>query len=287
MENLVSIIIPTYNRGYTIKRAVDSVISQTYKNLEVIIVDDGSTDNTKDVIGKINDSRIRYLPHLKRRGCSAARNTGIKASRGEFIAFLDSDDEYYPDKIEKSIEAARNASSRIGMVSSLFYTVKDSTIEISSRGNINFKRYIPLLSTWVVKRTVFKKIGFFNDGILLAEDAEFFWRFKKHFSFICLLEPLVKKYMLSDRSHASKEKIVKLRKKTISNLRRQRNIKLTARFLNMLGKDYRGQGEFRMAKKYFLMAFETYPVNFGYLINFLEICMGFYSRRCREVKERT
>jgi len=265
----VSVIIPTYNRGYTIKRAINSVINQTYKNLEIIVVDDASCDNTRDIVNKIGDSRIKYLIHYKRQGASVARNTGIRASRGKFIAFLDSDDEYLPDKIEKTLEALKDTSWRTGMASSLYYIIEDGKARVASEGNINLKRYIPLLSTWIVKREVFEKTGLFNESILIGEDAEFFWRFRKRFSFVFVPEPLVNKYITCDRSHANREKILKLKKKTILNLYKQGNKKLTARFLNMLGKDYRGRGEFNIAKKYFLMAFKMYPFNFGYFVNFL------------------
>lgn len=281
MDSLVSVVIPTYNRGYTIERAIRSVINQSYKNLEIIIIDDASTDNTREIISRINDNRIKYIAHNQRKGPSSARNTGIKTSCGEFISFLDSDDEYLPDKIERSLEVIRNKSLRIGMVASLYYIIENGRERIASEGKINLKRYIPLLSTWVVRRDVFKKIGFFNEAVLIGEDAEFFWRFRKKFSFVFIPHPLVRKYMTPDMSHASKEKILKLRKKTIINLWKQKDKKLTARLLNILGKDYRGQRNYKLAKKYFLMAFKIYPFNLGYLINF------FKTRKClkREINK--
>ncbi len=100
-KSLVSIIIPTYNNANTICRAVDSCINQTYKNIEIIVIDDGSTDNTKDVLSKYNkDVRLKYL-YQENQERSAARNHGLDVARGEYIQFLDSDDEIYPTKIEK------------------------------------------------------------------------------------------------------------------------------------------------------------------------------------------
>jgi len=91
----VSVIIPTYNRAHLIGRAIQSVLNQTYQDFELIVVDDGSTDNTNEVIKEFSqkDKRILYIKHDKNKGGSAARNTGIKAARGEYIAFQDSDDE--------------------------------------------------------------------------------------------------------------------------------------------------------------------------------------------------
>jgi len=104
---LVSVIVPTYNRASMLVRAIDSVLSQTFKNLEVLIVDDASTDNTGSIIEQLSDSRIRYLRHKTNRGGSAARNTGIQAATGKYIAFLDDDDEWEADKTECQLEALK------------------------------------------------------------------------------------------------------------------------------------------------------------------------------------
>ena len=103
MKNLVSIIIPTYNNADTISRAVNSCINQTYKNIEIIVIDDGSTDNTKEVLNRYSsDERFKYI-YQENQERSAARNHGLDVSKGEYIQFLDSDDEIYPTKIEKQV----------------------------------------------------------------------------------------------------------------------------------------------------------------------------------------
>ena len=102
-KNKISIIIPTYNRANLITRSINSVINQTYNNIEILVIDDGSTDNTKNEIDKINDSRVRYIKLRKNKGGSFARNIGIKKARGEYISFQDSDDIFHKDKLEKQI----------------------------------------------------------------------------------------------------------------------------------------------------------------------------------------
>lgn len=96
----ISVIIPTYNRAHLIDRAIQSVLPQTYKDFEIIVVDDGSTDNTEEVVLSFGSEKMRYIRHETNRGVAAARNTGIRDARGEYIAFQDSDDEWYPNRLE-------------------------------------------------------------------------------------------------------------------------------------------------------------------------------------------
>ena len=107
----ISVIIPTFNRAHLILNSINSVLNQTLKNLEVIIVDDGSTDNTKKIIESIDDKRIKYIKLLNRTGGSNARNVGIKNAKGNYIAFQDSDDIYYPEKLEKQLKNIMNNNS--------------------------------------------------------------------------------------------------------------------------------------------------------------------------------
>ena len=98
---MVSVIIPTFNRAYLLGRAVESVLSQTYNNYEIIVVDDGSDDGTGEIIESFN-KRVRFfrIPHS---GVSKARNTGIEKAKGDWISFLDSDDYWLPQKLEKQM----------------------------------------------------------------------------------------------------------------------------------------------------------------------------------------
>lgn len=107
-KTLVSVIIPTYNRAGIIRRTIESVLAQTYQNLEIIIVDDASKDNTEEVVKAIEDERIRYVPNAKNHGASITRNNGVEAAKGEYVAFLDSDDVWLPDKIELQLPLLYN-----------------------------------------------------------------------------------------------------------------------------------------------------------------------------------
>lgn len=104
-KELVSVVIPTYNRANVIADSIYSVLNQTYSSLEVIIVDDCSSDDTESIIKKINDSRIKYIKLTKNRGACVARNTGIRCAIGEILAFHDSDDIWKPNKLEIEVTA--------------------------------------------------------------------------------------------------------------------------------------------------------------------------------------
>jgi len=104
MEPLISVIIPTYNRVHTIARCVESIIMQTYKNIEIIIVDDFSDDDTRSVVNTINDERVQYYCLSENSGACVARNYGINKAKGKYIAFQDSDDVWSPNKLERQLE---------------------------------------------------------------------------------------------------------------------------------------------------------------------------------------
>ncbi len=110
---MVSVIIPTYNRANTITRAVDSVLKQTYSDIEVLVIDDCSTDNTEDIVKSMNDSRLRYYKLERNGGACVARNVGIDHAKGEIIAFHDSDDIWYPNKLERQIGALEESRADI------------------------------------------------------------------------------------------------------------------------------------------------------------------------------
>ena len=115
MTPLVSVVIPTYNRSTQVQSAIQSVLDQTHSDLEAIVVDDRSIDNTVQVVEEYSrkDPRIRLIVHKERRGAQAARNTGIKAGSGEWIAFLDSDDKWLPDSLNSRLQAADTSGSHV------------------------------------------------------------------------------------------------------------------------------------------------------------------------------
>ncbi|MHC3436834.1 glycosyltransferase family 2 protein [Natrialbaceae archaeon A-gly3] len=106
----VSVIVPTYNRASSLPRAIDSALEQTVDDLEVVVVDDGSTDHTASVLANYDDPRVRPVVHATNQGANVARNTGIDHARGEYVAFLDSDDAWHREKLERQLEALEGRS---------------------------------------------------------------------------------------------------------------------------------------------------------------------------------
>jgi glycosyltransferase involved in cell wall biosynthesis len=194
----ISVVIPTKNRAHYVSSAIRSVLCQTYKDFEVIIVDAASTDNTEEVINKLHDERIRRFCEKKDRGVSASRNLGIVLSRGEFIAFLDDDDLWTQRKLEKQLELIRS-NPNTGAVFSGSYIFRDDGKLIGSylpsvRGKI-FPRilernYVGNCSGVLVRREAFDKIGFFDESLPAAEDWDMWIRLAKHYEFDYVNEPL-------------------------------------------------------------------------------------------------
>lgn len=116
MDEKISVIIPTYNREQMIGRAIRSVLSQTYEDYEIIVVDDGSTDHTENVVEQIADERIRYIRLEHNYGAGYARNIGIRESRHDYIAFLDSDDEWKRFKLELQMQRMQELPEEVGLV---------------------------------------------------------------------------------------------------------------------------------------------------------------------------
>lgn len=196
----VSVIIPTHNRGSLLRRALHSVLHQSYQNIEVIIVDDGSTDDTRIIVMSFQDTRVRYTRHEIKRGAAAARNTGIKLATSEFIAFQDSDDEWLCEKLEKQMELFVTAGPEVGVIYTGFIRFEDNRAfyfpaeHIQKSGNILKSllngNYVTTQAV-VVRRNCFEKVGLFDERLPRFQDWELFIRIAKCYDFICISQPFL------------------------------------------------------------------------------------------------
>jgi glycosyltransferase involved in cell wall biosynthesis len=193
MSELISVILPTYNRALDLKKAIDSVLIQSYKNFELIVVDDGSKDETFKIIDQIKDKRVSLIKHETNKGAAASRNTGIKASKGNYIAFLDSDDTWHSEKLERQYEFFSKADDSIGGCVT-YYDLMYSNKIIKRQILIQEDFYKQSLlgcnlspgSTLMFKKECLNKVGFQNEDLKRFEDWEWQIRFSQHYNWISL-----------------------------------------------------------------------------------------------------
>jgi glycosyltransferase involved in cell wall biosynthesis len=190
---LISVIIPTFNRSNKIIRAINSVLCQTYTNLEIIIIDDHSNDSTNKIIKsflKKNNQKIFYIRNKKNYGNAESRNIGIRKTKGRYIAFLDDDDLWFPDKIEKQIK--KIISSRAdGCFCKTISIEKNKVLgsKLLKNDLISFESGGPT-GTWLIKKNVFSNIGSFDKSFPANVDGEFLVRFNKKYKCSFVEEPL-------------------------------------------------------------------------------------------------
>jgi glycosyltransferase involved in cell wall biosynthesis len=222
----VSVLIPTYNRGYIIRDALESVLSQTYRDLEIFVIDDGSSDRTREIVGNFKEERIHYLRHNRNRGCSAAYNTGISAARQEVVGFLDSDDLWKPDYLERQVDfLARHAEvdvvfsdtliqEELATIPSLIGLLKafPKLLETHPKAEeyvlSGREMYLCLLeevpikpSACVIRREMFEKAGVFDEAWPSGTDWDLFLRVSRQACFGYIDQPLVVQRRTHDATH--------------------------------------------------------------------------------------
>jgi glycosyltransferase involved in cell wall biosynthesis len=200
MTPKVSVVIPVFNRPVAVRRAIDSVLRQTCQDFEVIVVDDASTDATPAAVEELADPRIRLIRHERNRGGSAARNTGIRAGSAPYVAFLDSDDEWLPTKLERQLEVFERSSDLVGFV----YTGAE---RVFPDGSVS--RYIPRQRTdlsrallaenvvgetslGMVRRSVLDAVDGFDESLPSCQDLDLWLRICERFSADVVPDALVR-----------------------------------------------------------------------------------------------
>ncbi|MGN8646343.1 glycosyltransferase family 2 protein [Gracilibacillus sp. HCP3S3_G5_1] len=236
INGLVSCIIPTYKRNDTLLRAINSVLEQTYKNLEVIVVDDNEpNDDYSKIVQKklstITDKRVRYIQQDKHINGAAARNVGIRASKGEFIAFLDDDDEWLVTKIEKQVMILKE-SNEYGAVSCLYtyydngnpirkaphYTTKDLHLKVLNR-SVSI-----LTSTVLFRKEALDKSGYFDESFIRHQDLQLFLDFLKVNKMQVLSEYDVKIHIDEGGNRPNSIKMIKIKEHFLKKMEHHFNL---------------------------------------------------------------
>jgi glycosyltransferase involved in cell wall biosynthesis len=205
----ISVIIPVFNRRREVLRAIASVLRQTRPADEILVVDDASSDGTAEAVAELREKRIRVLRHSQNRGAAAARNTGIEAAQGDWIAFLDSDDEWDQRKLALQSDALARAPAempagvtgyviqdyRTGQKQSVSPTARDATLE-----SLVWGCFLGLGSTLLARRAAFAAVGVLDPDLPRLEDWEWLMRYLPRYRLGVLSEPLAIVHKAEDPS---------------------------------------------------------------------------------------
>jgi len=272
-KTMVSAIITTHNRVDVLPRAIDSVLSQTYEDMELIVVSDGSTDATDEWVARYADNpKFRYISYHPGRGGNYARNRGIKAARGEYVAFLDDDDEWLPEKSQQQVDKFQTDPDLV-----LVYTGRNIlyTREHKSYGHVPhsegdmahdilFGNKIGTTSSVMVKKSVVSEVGMFDESLKALQDHDLWIRICRKGPVGVVPEPLLNYYnsteahQVTDRTDAYLESKRYIRQKYDSLYsafsERERKSLFVADCMD-LAMRYIRTGNRRMARKYIIRAF--------------------------------
>ncbi|MFH1769727.1 MAG: glycosyltransferase family 2 protein [Parcubacteria group bacterium] len=277
---MISIVIPTHNRPESLKKAVESVLAQTYKDIEIIVIDDGIEQRAEDVIKEINDSRITYIQHQISRGGGAGRNTGIKASKGDFIAFLDDDDEWFPEKLEIQMQAFEETPADVGFCFTAVENIYNDCRK-ATRVSDGIDNYLNLLLeyfsgflnvTLVIKKSVFDNVGLFDEDFPSHQETDLLIRIMQKYKGLGINKPLVHVNMHKGHSLMIPFRRIKGREMILekhAELFEARPVSF-ARQIFGLGLMYRDSGDFKKAQLAFKKAMSMF-FRFRYLMHYVSM----------------
>jgi glycosyltransferase involved in cell wall biosynthesis len=287
-KDLVSVVIPTHNRPDMLIKAINSVNNQTYKTFEIIVIDDSSDKRTETALKDRKIEGISYFKNEEPKGANYSRNLGVRHSKGEFVAFLDDDDEWLPRKLEKQIELMRN-NRETGLVytgSKILYDTGFSYSNIpKSEGDLSkliyFNNIIGTTSTVMVRRSVFSKSGLFDESLPGQQDFDLWIRICAVTKAACVKEELILYNNISDsgqissdvtRHHTAFDLILKKYSEKINSFTQRERRKIKSYYSIVIAKKYHRTGRNLKAVKYGLRAF-TYDPKLKTLIFIL---LGFF-----------
>ena len=225
----ISVIVPTYNRPDFLKRAIESVLAQTFINYEVIVVNDAGMD-VSGLVDSFNDPRIKLINHSVNKGLPASRNTGIKASIGRYIAYLDDDDVYYTNHLQTLIDTAHSYTKDF-VYSECLNVVENINGEVIETKERIFPPYhpsllkrcnfIPVMCNFH-KRELVEKVGLFDETISFAEDWDLWYRISKHVDFFHLKNVTCEYRIRNDEYNMNAFQLTQVNNEKIENLRKQK-----------------------------------------------------------------
>ncbi|MCX6151906.1 MAG: glycosyltransferase family 2 protein [Ignavibacteriales bacterium] len=213
---IVSVVIPTRNRCALLERAIQSVLKQSLTNLEIIVVDDSSSDQTQEIIEKLKDKRLKYFRLEKQSGGAVARNKGISFALGEYIAFLDDDDEWLPEKLQKQVDSLES-NPLVGICYTGRRTIRKGLLIFGLSKKFSFKtapdnnhfrsimkdNFIGITSSVMIRRLILIEEKGFDEQLPCFQDYDLYIRILKHWKAKGIDEPLVNYYLEGNTKHVS------------------------------------------------------------------------------------
>lgn len=289
-SQLISVILPTKNRAGVIENAIRSVLEQSYANVELIVVDDASSDDTGRRVALLKEPRLRYVLMGESRGAAEARNVGIAQARGSMIAFQDSDDVWMPEKLLLQVQSMAAASAGVGVcVCSSRYTIRGKTVTtFHGDGEIGHEEAVRRIvegagyatPTLLVKKQVFKSVGAFDSLLPRLQDYEFTLRAAAGgWNFVLMPQVLVSHEINQDSISFSADNYTRalaiILEKHAGLIRPHRGGR--SRLIFRGGKYLALESRYREALPYFWRALRTNPLNFRALAFLLLVMTGTYA----------
>jgi len=288
----VSVIIPTHNRAEFLHSAITSVLNQTFQDFEIIIIDDASNDHSREVIANFNDARIKVRHNQVSKGAAGARNIAIMNSNCEYIAFLDDDDEWLPEKLKIQACLLDNSPPEVGGVCTGYFTIEKSGRILSTVNPemIDLSKGNPIAtSSILLRRECFEKCGMFDESMLACSDYDMWIRMSKKFCFKIVKNTLMKYYINENGLTFNYEKKVR----SLEILLRKHE--------NFFKKDYKGyskqyfelgvfycyNGELQKGRRAFSKSIRKNPFEIRSYFNFIISLLGVKNfKKLKEAKEK-
>ena len=267
----VSVVIATHNRPARLRRAIESVLSQTFDDFELIVVDDASRQSQEEHVLAVADTRISFVRHQTNRGASAARNSGLRQARGVYVGFLDDDDEWLPRKLEIQLAKFRESTDRVGGIYAGFVKVLERTGEVILTANprpllrgpvdflesTRFGTSVPLL-----RRACFDSVGTFDESLPGTQDRDMWIRIARRFSFDFVPDTLVRQYIHGDQITSDLPRKIDARERILAKYREdlESHPDLMVRHLWRLGLLCCCNAEHRRGRRYLRQAILRKPM---------------------------
>jgi glycosyltransferase involved in cell wall biosynthesis len=289
----VSVIIPTHNRAEFLSAAVTSVLHQTFQDFDIWIIDDASQDATQEVIAGFTDPRIHCIQNPSSQGDAGARNVGIRNSTGAYIAFLDDDDTWAPEKLQLQVKMLEASPAHVGGVCTGHYALDSASKNIvgvshPTQNDLAKANFI-MTSSLLVRRACFTQYGVFDEQMPTSSDYDMWIRIAQGFSFTMLTMPLVTYALHDKRLTCNYEKMIAGKERLFAKhdafFRRHR--KAYSREYRALGVLYCYKGDVHNGKRALLSALRMNPLDIRNYFNFaLALCGAERFQQLKAAKEK-